>query len=57
MPSAYVEHARDLLDELGHTQFTPTPVYNDNTAAVALCIDPLSHKKSVQLTRQMAYVL
>jgi len=52
----YVEHARDLLEELGQTQFTPTPVYNDNTASVKLCIDPLSHKKSVQLTRQMAYV-
>ena len=52
----YVEHCRDLLDELGQTQFTPTPVYNDNTAAVSLCIDSLSHKKSVQLTRQMAYV-
>ena len=52
----YVEHYHDLLEELGQTQFTPTPVYNDNTAAVSLCIDPRSHKKSVQLTRQMSYV-
>jgi hypothetical protein len=52
----YVEFVRDLLDELGCTQVTPTPVFNDNTAAVSLCIDPVSHKKSVQLTRQMAYV-
>jgi hypothetical protein len=52
----YVEFVRDLLAELGCTQVTPTPVFNDNTAAVSLCIDPVSHKKSVQLTRQMAYV-
>jgi hypothetical protein len=52
----YVEFLRDLLEELGLTQFSPTPVYNDNSAAVALCIDPLAHKKSVQMTRQMAYV-
>jgi len=52
----YVEHARDLLEELGATQFTPTPVYNDNSTTINLCHDALSHKKSVQLTRQMAYV-
>ena len=34
----------------------PTPVFNDNTAAIKLCIDPRSHRKSVQLTRSMAYV-
>ena len=52
----YVEHVRDLLEELGQTQFTPTPLYCDNTATVKLCIDPHAHRKSVQLTRHMAYV-
>jgi hypothetical protein len=52
----YVEFMRDLLHDLGCTQMTPTPVFNDNTATVQLAIDPVSHKKSVQLTRPMAYV-
>jgi hypothetical protein len=52
----YIEYLRDLLAELGCTQMTPTPVFNDNTATVRLCIDPVAHKKSVQLTRPMAYV-
>ena len=52
----YLEFVRDLLEELGCTQVTPTPLFNDNTAAVSLCLDAVSHKKSVQLTRQMAYV-
>ena len=52
----YIEYVRDLLAELGCMQMTPTPVHNDNTATVKLCIDPLSHKKSVQLTQPMAYV-
>jgi hypothetical protein len=52
----YVEAARDLLEELGLGQNTPTPVYNDNSAAVKLAIDPVAHKRSVQLTRSMAYV-
>lgn len=52
----HAEYLRDFLEELGFTQFLPTPVYNDNTAAVSLCIDPLAHKKSVQMTRQMAYI-
>ena len=52
----YVEYLRDLLAELGCMQMSPTPVFNDNTATVRLCIDPVAHKKSVQLTRPMAYV-
>ena len=52
----YVEYARHLLEELGCIQMQPTPVYNDNTATVKLCIDPVAHKKSVQMTRAMAYV-
>jgi hypothetical protein len=52
----FVECARDLLEELGLGQNTPTPVYNDNSAAVKLAIDPVAHKRSVQLTRAMAYV-
>lgn len=52
----YLEFVRDLLAELGCMQMTPTPVYNDNTATIRLCIDPVAHKKSVQLTRPMAYV-
>jgi hypothetical protein len=51
-----VEMLRDLLDELGHPQAGPTPVLNDNSAAVGLAVDARAHKKSVQLTRQMAYV-
>ena len=52
----YVEHARDQLEELGHTQLWPTPVFNDNTAAVSLSKDPKAHNKSIQLTKPMAYV-
>jgi len=52
----YVEYARDLLDVLGATQYSPTLVHNDNSATINLCHDALSHKKSIQLTRQMAYV-
>ena len=52
----YVEFARDMLAELGCIQSAPTPVHNDNSATINLCYDALSHKKSVQLTRQMAYV-
>jgi hypothetical protein len=52
----YVEHARDTLEEMGQVQMWPTPVFNDNSAAVKLCIDPRSHHKSIQLTRPMAYV-
>jgi len=52
----HVEYLRDLLADLGQVQCWSTPVYCDNTATVALCNDPVSHKKSVQLTRPMAYV-
>jgi hypothetical protein len=54
--SQYVEHQRDLLDELGATQEWPTLLFSDNSAAVALSVDPRAHHKSVQLTRAMAYV-
>jgi hypothetical protein len=52
----YVEHMRDLLEELGAMQSWPTSLFNDNTAAVSLSVDPRAHQKSVQLTRPMAYV-
>jgi len=52
----YVEYLRDFLEELGCTQFTPTPLYQDNTATIDLCIDAKSHKRSIQLTRPMAFV-
>ena len=52
----YVEYFRELLHDLECTQCTPTPVYNDNTSTLKLCLDPISQKKSVQLTRPMAYV-
>ena len=52
----YIEHARDLLEELGQLQEWSTNLYCDNTATVSLCHDPVAHKKSVQLTRPMAYV-
>jgi hypothetical protein len=52
----YVEACRDVLEELGCMQTTPTPVLNDNSAAVKLSIDPVAHKRSIQLTRAMAYV-
>ena len=34
----------------------PTLLLNDNTAAVRLCIDAVAHKRSVQMTKAMAYV-
>ena len=52
----YVEYVRYLLEDLGCKQSTPTPVYNYDTATVALCIDPIAHNRSVQMTRAMAYV-
>ena len=52
----YIEHARDLLEELGQLQEWSTNLYCDNTATVSLSHDPVAHKKSVQLTRPMAYV-
>jgi transposase InsO family protein len=52
----HVEHARDLLEALDQRQKWSTNLYCDNTATVALCHDPVAHKKSVQLTRPMAYV-
>ena len=52
----YVQQLRDLCEELGIMQCHPTAVFNDNSATVRLCVDPVAHKKSVQLTRAMAYV-
>jgi hypothetical protein len=52
----YVEHARDQLEELRQIQRWPTPVFNDNTAAVSLSKDAKAHNKSIQLTKPMAYV-
>jgi hypothetical protein len=52
----HVESMRDQLGELGCLQTWPTPVYNDNSATVNLSINAKAHKKSVQLTRPMAYV-
>jgi hypothetical protein len=52
----YVESIRDQLHELGCTQTWPTPLYNDNSATVNLSIHAKAHKRSVQLTRPMAYV-
>ena len=52
----YVQQLRDLCEELQIMQIYPTAVFNDNSATVRLCVDPVAHKKSVQLTRAMAYV-
>ncbi len=52
----HVESVRDQLQEFGSTQTWPTPVYNDNSATVTLCINPKAHKRSVQLTRPLAHV-
>ena len=52
----YVEAARDQLEELGCIQLQPTPLLNDNSAAIRLCIDVVAHKRSVQMTKAMAYV-
>jgi hypothetical protein len=37
-------------------QHGPTPLYNDNTAAVRLAVDAKSHDKSVNLTLPMGFV-
>ena len=52
----FVEFARDQLEELGCLQRRPTPLWCDNSATVALCQNPVSHHKSKQLVRPMAYV-
>lgn len=52
----HVLHMRDLLAEFDAVQQWPTPLYNDNTACVGLCVEPRSHHRSLQLTRPMAYV-
>jgi hypothetical protein len=51
-----VQHMRDLLAEFDLVQRWPTPLYNDNSATVSLCVEPRAHHKSIQLTRPMAYV-
>ena len=56
MTLTHVENLRDLLEDFDSMQKWPTPVFNDNSATVALSVDPHAHKKSVQLTRAMAYV-
>jgi hypothetical protein len=52
----YVELLRDHLEEFECLQRWPTPVYNDNSAAVTLSKDPRAHHKSVQLVRPMSYI-
>ena len=52
----YVEACRDQLEEFGCLQMHPTVVFNDNTAAVRLCVDAVAHKRSVQMTKAMAFV-
>ena len=47
---------RDLLVEFAAVQKVPTPLYNDNSACVKLCVEPRAHHKSIHLTRPMAYV-
>ena len=51
-----IEAARDLLEELDCMQTIPTLLMNDNSAAVRLCVDAVAHKRSVQMTKSMAYV-
>ena len=52
----HVQHMRDLLVDFGQMQRWPTPLFNDNTACVSLCIEPRSHHRSVQLTRPMGLI-
>jgi hypothetical protein len=48
-----VVHVRDLLLDLRLVQVEPTPLLNDNTAAVRLAKDQKSHRRSVHLVRAM----
>ena len=52
----HVQHMRDLLAEFDVIQKWPTPLYNDNTAAVSLSEEARAHHRSIHLTRQMAAV-
>ena len=52
----HVTHMRDLLAEFDVMQRWPTPLYNDNTAAVKLSEEARAHHRSIHLTRQMAAV-
>jgi hypothetical protein len=52
----HVVHMRDLLAVFGCTQGWPTPLYNDNTACVAISTEPRAHHRSIQLTRPMGMV-
>jgi hypothetical protein len=52
----HIQHMRDLLVEFGHMQRWPTPLFNDNSACISLCIEPRSHHRSVQLTRPMGLI-
>ena len=52
----HVEHMRDLLVEFHCMQMWPTPLYNDNSAAVKLSEEPRAHHRSIHLTRTMAAV-
>ena len=52
----HIQHMRDVLAEFDQMQRWPTPLYNDNSACVSLCVEPRAHHKSVQLTRPMGMV-
>ncbi len=51
-----VEYIRELLDELGCTQYSPTQVFCDNKSTVDLATDPISHQRTKQLRKAMHYV-
>jgi hypothetical protein len=47
---------RGLLEELGHRQSDPTPIYCDNSSAVQLVYNPVFHKRSKHLRLKLRLI-
>jgi hypothetical protein len=47
---------RGLLEELGYAQEKPTPLFCDNTSAIALVENPVLHDRTKHIKRKMHFV-
>jgi hypothetical protein len=47
---------RRLLEELGHKQSQPTPIYSDNEAARMLSENPIQHDRTKHIDNQYHYI-
>ena len=47
---------RNLLSELGHTQFGPTTIHEDNTACISFSKNPVNYKRNRQVLINHHYI-